>query len=102
MADGEHANCQAIEDFLNEIPSVSRPIIKTERINSLPVHEGYTASYYDKDTGNGFTVIAWGEGGSFMAIREGLRDGKLFRSTYEGEIAKAKQFGRRVNAEIFG
>jgi hypothetical protein len=59
--EGEHPNCQAIDDFLSAF-KLSRPIAKTERINNEKVENAYTASHFNQDTGVGFTAIAWGNG----------------------------------------
>lgn len=94
----EHPNCQAVETFLNAIPSISRPILKTQNIDGKPAHEAYTASWFDQASQIGFTVIASGEDGKFFVVTEGAHG----RKTYEGNLAQAGQFGKRINGLMFG
>lgn len=84
----EHLNCQAIETFLNQIASISRPVAKTEKINDEPVKNGYTASFWDDKRGIGFTVIAWGDGHM-----------KAYLET-AGKIGQAEEFGAAMSRAL--
>lgn len=57
----EHPNCQAIEKFLEPFAAPIK-IANTERINGALAKDAYTASHWDRVSGRGFTVIAWGDG----------------------------------------
>jgi hypothetical protein len=85
----EHPNCQAVEEFLEAIPSIARPIAKTERLDGVKVPNAYTAAWHDQATNSGFTVIAMGDGHM-----------KLFVEL-TGKISNAAEFAAAVNRVFF-
>lgn len=87
----EHPNAAAIGAFLEQIKSISRPVVATQNINGKPVLNGYTASYYDDEREIGFTVIAWDND---------LEEGKgLFRVIIDdvGRISDAEECGQNAS-----
>lgn len=86
---GEHPNCQAIEDFLEAIPSIDRPIVQTRNLDNRPVDNGYCAAWHDKENNSGFTVVAM-DGGHMRLFIE-----------LTGKLSDAAGFAATVNKVFF-
>lgn len=93
----EHPNCQAVDRFLAAIPSVSRPICRTQNLNEKPVADGYTAAWYDQASGSGFTIIAMNEGDMLLMVE---RKGEK-HEIRPGKLADAEAFAAHVNEKLF-
>lgn len=89
MAQGEHPNCQAIEDFLEAIPSISRPICQTAKFGNTPVSNAFVAAWHEAEKNCGFTIIAFGQGQMKLVIE------------LTGDLAEATDLAAQVNKVFF-
>ena len=87
----EHPNDVALGSLLEQIASVSRPVVRTERVDGQRVIEGYTTSYMNDKTGLGFTAIAHGPEGNARI--------RIFVEMV-GKLPDAVDFGRRIAAAL--